>query len=202
MSDRRQYAVLAATVLVVLLFGLLVLRPRATQAAELRAQTTEAQAEYRALTDQLTALQDAALHRKEFEAKAARIEGLIPRFPHLVRTIRLLNRAALQAGIDLREMAPSTPNDHLTVAGAKTITTTLIVEGGYDRIESFITRLEQLDRAMQVTAYTFTPQQEGNRTVISAALTTEMYVYDPKAGATTVPAAPTTPVDATTEEAA
>lgn len=196
MNERRHLLVLAATFLGVLVFGLFVLKPRATQASDLRADVAAAEAQERTLNDHLATLIDASLHREEFEADAARIEALLPRFPHLVRTIRLLHKASLESGVDLREIAPGQPGDHVSVPNAKTISTTLIVEGDYDRIEAFIGRLEELERAMQLIAYTYTPAVEGNRTVITAALTLQMFMFDPDApaGATagttpTVPAA-------------
>lgn len=197
MSERRHYALLGATVLIVLLFGLFVLRPRASQAADLRAQVAEAQAQNRVLNDQLSTLLDASVKRKDFEAKVAKVEALLPRFPHLVRTFRLLPKAALTAGVDLREIAPSPPTDHLTVGKAKTIVVTLVAEGSYDRIESFIRGIENLERAMQITAYSFTPQVDGSQTSISAAITTEMYLYDPAATDPNAPAAPPVPAPGT-----
>jgi len=196
MTERRHLFVLGATILAVLVFGLFVLKPRASQAGELRADIAAAQAEERSLTDHLATLTEASLHREEFEAKASEIEALLPRFSHLVRTIRLLHKASLESGVDLRELAPGQPQDHLTVASAKTIPLTLIVEGTYDRIEAFIGRLEELDRAMQLLAYSFTPSQEGNRTILSSALTLEMYLFDPDAGAAPAAPAPTEPVPA------
>lgn len=196
MTDRRHYVVLGITVFAVLVFGLFVLRPRASQAADLQQQISEAEAGERSLQDHLQTLLDASVRRKEFEAEVAKIEGLLPRFPHLVRTIRLLHKASLQAGVDLREIAPSNPTAHIAVPNAQTIATTLIIEGTYDRVEAFINRLEDLDRAMQLLGWTLTPSQEGNRTVLSAALTTEMYLFDPDApaGSVPAPAAASTPV--------
>jgi Tfp pilus assembly protein PilO len=184
MNDRRHLLVLVATVLVVLGFGLAVLRPRASHAGELRAQLEQAQSETRTLQDHLATLLEASLHRDEFEADAEFYESLLPRHTHLVRTIRLLHKASLEAGVDLREMAPSQPADHITMPGADTIAMTLVIEGSYDRIEAFVNRLEQLERATQLIAYTFTPAQEGGRTVLTAALTLEMFMYDPDAPAT------------------
>lgn len=200
MNERRHLIVIAATILGVLVFGLFILKPRASQASELRADLAAAEAEERTLNDQLATLLAASMRREEFEAEAARIEALLPQFPHLVRTFRLLHKASLEAGVDLRQIAPAPPADHISVPNAKTIATTLVVEGTYDRIEAFIGRLEELDRAMQLVAYTYTPAQEGNRTVITAALTMQMYMFDADAPATTTPAA-TAPAPAAAGEA-
>lgn len=189
MTERRHLFVLGATILAVLVFGLFVLKPRASRAGELRADLASAEAEERSLTDHLATLTEASLHREEFEAQVAEIEALLPRFSHLVRTIRLLHKASLESGVDLREIAPGQPTDHLSVASAKTIPLTLIVEGSYDRMEAFIGRLEELDRAMQLMAYSFTPSQEGNRTILSSAMTLEMYLFDPDAPAEAAPVA-------------
>jgi Tfp pilus assembly protein PilO len=188
MNERRHLLVVGATILGVLLFGLFVLKPRASSAAELRADIAAAEAEQRTLEDHLSTLLEASLHRDEFERDAREIQSLLPSQVGLIRTIRLLNRASIKAGVDLREIAPGTPTDHLTVSNAKTISTTLVVEGSYDRIEAFIGRVEELDRAMQLMAYTFSPSQEGNRTIISAAMNLEMYVFDPDAAAVSAPA--------------
>lgn len=202
MNERRHLIVLGATITAVLLFGLFVLKPRATHAGELRADIAAAEAEQRSLDDHLSTLLEASLHREEFEQGARQIQALLPSQVGLIRTIRLLNRASLKSGVDLREIAPGTPIDHLSVSNAKTIPTTLVIEGSYDRIEAFIGRIENLDRAMQLLAYTLSPSQEGNRTIISAALNLEMYTFDPDSTASTTPATGAPAADATGAEAA
>jgi Tfp pilus assembly protein PilO len=191
MGERRHLIVVALTVLGVLAFGMFVLKPRASQAADIRSQLTAAESEERRLQDHLETLLEASLHRDEFEASAKEIETLIPPRAALPSTIRRLHKSAIKSGVDLREIAPGLPAPHITVPGAQTIVTTLIVQGDYDRLEAFITRLEDMARATQLVAYTLTPTVVGNRTELTAAMTLEMYVYDPDApSSSTTPAAP------------
>ena len=184
MSDRRQLLFVAVGVVVLLAFFFGVLKPRATEAADLRDRLSAAQAEEHALSMKLLELQQLELKRPEFEAEFTRLSRTLPKHAHVVRLVRLLVRASNQAGVDLRQMAPSKPSPIEEHGSAKSMTMSLIVTGSYDRIESFLWHLEQLERAVKVTAITLAPNQdEAGRTSLTGTITLQMYTFDPNAAA-------------------
>ena len=178
------FAVLGS--LVVLLAGWsLLVSPKRSQAAELRAQAVEQLSVNRALEIQLSQLKAQAATLPKQQAKLAAVAARIPTTRALPALIRALNRAAHTAGVELLSIAPG-PTTLLAptavtavvpVAPASPATATakaarpapadagqlaqlpvtMTIVGGYFQVEQFIAALEGLPRSLRLTAVTLAP---------------------------------------------
>lgn len=194
MNDRRPLFVFLAIGLATVTFLLVGLRPQFSRASEVRSQVAAARSQEQALADQLAALRD--LDGEVLAAQAARLGSWLPDDAQLPTFLRQVTRASLNAGVDLRQIAPSSP---AAVEGmdASVVTVTLIVEGRYSRIRDLHRRLEGLDRAVKVGGLSMAVSQgaDGNSPVLQASITLSMYSVGAPVTAvdTTDPATTTAP---------
>lgn len=193
MSDRKHLIVLIISAVGLLAFFFGVLQPRSSEAADLRDRIAQAEAEERSLTDKLLALQQLEASRAELELDVEAMSHYLPKHAHVVRLVRALSKAERLSGVDLQQISPSKPVDHEKVSGAGVMNLSLVLEGGYDRVESFVVQLEDLERALEVTSISFAPVQDPNtrRVSLTATVTAVMYTYDVDKGA--APAPPSEP---------
>lgn len=200
MSDRRHliFIVIAVFALIGVVVG--VLRPRAVEAANVKDLISQAEAEHRALSDQLVSLQQLEANREQLEADVAKMALALPPNPRLPRFLRMLDKASRISGVNLMQIAPTPPAEYSQVPGSGQMRVSLTVTGNYDRIESFAVQIEKLDRAMKVTSINLAPTTaENGLTSLTATMTLEMFVYHPDGSPwLATPDAPPT----TTEEAA
>src|SRR5207244_12392252 len=97
--------------------------------------------------------------------------------------IRQVQGAATKAGVDLQSIAPSAPSDRPNATGVREIAVTVTINGGFFRVEDFLTRLESLRRVVRVNAIALTPQTDQLRgpTVLQASLSMKMFVVQANA---------------------
>ncbi|GAC1610051.1 MAG: hypothetical protein NVS3B26_14720 [Mycobacteriales bacterium] len=181
MDKLKQYVVFAVLgCLVVLAAGwFLLVSPKRSDAAALRAQAVSQVSANTQLENQLRILKAQAKDLPKQQAKLASVAAKIPDNPALPSMIRALTTAAMSAGVELVTVTPGQPT--APAAGAATlvrpgssvgavapvasgsagqlaqIPLTLNVAGGYFQVEQFVSNLENLPRSMRVTTLTLAP---------------------------------------------
>lgn len=182
--NRRQVVIPAvAAIAVIVLFFMLLLRPKMSQIDETRAAVESAQDGETSLRNELVRLEEARRNASRTSARLATVSQYLPSSPDLPGFIRLVQRAATQSGIDLNSIAPGLPADLPDARGVETISVTLTIEGGFRRIEDFLSRLENLERVVEVRTITLAPGQTGlsDQITLQSTLTLTMYVVQPDA---------------------
>ena len=195
---RRYVLAAVAAVLTVAVFFLFLLSPKLKDISEVRDQIEQAQDENQTLRNRLRQLQTAQRDEPTTRARLAVFDRLLPPTPELPSLIRQLQTAATASGIDLRSIAPSPPGALTGRTGVQVVTVTIQVVGGFFRLQSLLTRLEELERVVEVTSIAISPQTDvvSGLFTLSSTITFRMYVVAPNAspgGAAPTPApSPTT----------
>jgi type IV pilus assembly protein PilO len=175
MEKMRQWSILTAvTVAVVLALGWVALiSPQHSRASSLRTQAADSDQANSKLLAQIGQYQQ---QQKNLPAEEKIIDGVntkVPDNPALPSLIRQLSAAATGAGVDLSSLSPSTPtlvsaaSGRLPSVGAAShgvaggvlaqIPVTIQVQGSYFNVESFLSAIENLSRAMMVTSFSLAP---------------------------------------------
>ena len=186
MNTRRQLVIAAvAAVVVTALFFLLLLKPKLNDISTTRSDVATARAEQDTLNAQLGHLQDVKKNAPATMAKLAALSQYVPATPDLPGFIQQVQDAATQSSIDLQSIAPSPPADVTSSSGVQTISVTLTCQAGYFRIEDFLSRLENLQRAVEVRAISLSPIQSpvSSELVLSSTISLTMFVAAPGASA-------------------
>ena len=187
MDKVKQYVVFTVLgCLVVLAAGwMLLVSPKRTAAAELRAEAESTRASNDQLRTQLTVLRAKAKDLPKEQAKLASVAAKIPDNPALPALIRALVTAGTAAGVELVSVTPGPPVLALGAApvspGAPaaaaapvapapdaaaapaaagslaSIPVSLNVAGSYFQVQQFLAELETLPRSMRVTGLTVNP---------------------------------------------
>ena len=184
MDKLKQYVVFTVLgCLVVLAAGwFLLVSPKRSEAADLRAQAESQVAANAQLQTKLTVLKAQAKDLPKQQAKLAAVAARIPDNPALPALIRALTTASTAAGVELVSVTPGAPAAAAAAAaqpvaapaagaaatGAPaaasssagqlaSIPLTLSVAGGYFQVQQFLANLENLPRSMRVTGLTLAP---------------------------------------------
>jgi Tfp pilus assembly protein PilO len=190
---RRYVAAGVIAVVLVALFGLFLIKPRLTEITDIREQIATQQAQNRSLQIRLRQLEQAAQNAPATVARLSLFDRLLPPTPDLPSLIRQLQGAATASGIDLVSIAPGTPQTHPEATGVEVVSVNLQIRGGFFRLESFLARLEDLQRVMEVTSIAIGPEVDEATGLqsLTSTITTRMYVVQPNArlgGAASSPA--------------
>lgn len=181
----RRYALAAvAAVAIIAIFFLFVLSPKLNDISEVREQIEQVQDEGQTLRNRLRQLQQAQRDEPTTRARLAVFDRLLPSSPDLPSLIRQLQTAATASGVDLRSIAPSQPAAITGRTGVQSVSATVQVIGGFFRLQSFLTRLEELQRVVEVTSLAISPQTDAGSGLLtlSSTITFRMYVVQPTAG--------------------
>jgi Tfp pilus assembly protein PilO len=194
---RRYAAAAIAAVVITAIFFLFLLSPKLKEIKEVRAEIETAQDEGQTLRNRLRQLRAAQQTEPTTRARLAVFDRLLPPTPDLPSLIRQLQTAASASGIDLRSLAPSPPTDLTGRPGVQSVSVTVQVVGGFFRLQSFLTRLEELQRVVEVNAISISSgtDETTGLSLLSSTITFRMYVVQPNAspgGAAPAPA-PTSP---------
>lgn len=165
----------------------LLISPKRTEAAAVRVQVDEQVSANSVLRTQIQMLKAQAKQLPQQQAKLAAVAAKIPDNPALPTLIRNLTKAADEAGVELVSLAPTARTVLAPVAAAavvpvagtaaaptapgaataavptasagvlETIGLNINVVGGYFQVEQFLDRVENLTRALKVTAFTMAP---------------------------------------------
>ena len=219
MDKLKQWVGLALVAVLVIAAGgwFLLISPKRSEAADLDTQAGAQLSGNAVLQTQLSMLKAQAKDLPRQQAKIAAVAAKIPENPALPSLVRALDKAALDADVELISIAPSvpvvdvpgaapgTPAPAVKVGGAGTrlrIPLVINVSGGYFQIEQFFNSLEGLTRALKVTAFTLAPGvnplhppavgsvSAGNGSTLLAAITSTVYMASGRTAV--IPAAPST----------
>lgn len=181
MDKLKQWVALTAVLIVVIVAGgwFLLIAPKHSKAADIRAQSAAQVSANLALQTQLQTLKAQAKALPQQQAKLAAVAAKIPDNPALPSLIRALSVAADDANVELLSLAPGHPAVVTAPAAAtavapvapvgtgaaapaaatapgasagtlEAISVNLSVVGSYFQVEQFLDRLESLQRAMKV----------------------------------------------------
>jgi Tfp pilus assembly protein PilO len=169
----KKWTALAVVAALVILAGgwFLLVSPKRSNAAGLRAQAAAKQHSNQSLQTQLGVLKAQAKDLPKQQAKLAAVAAKLPADPAMPALVRALNKAASDANVELVSMAPGTPLAVTTVSstsagtvgggsaagGLQQIPVTLNVVGSYFQVAEYLDRLEGLTRAFRVTGFTLAP---------------------------------------------
>jgi Tfp pilus assembly protein PilO len=193
-NTRRQLIIAGVVAVVVTaLFFLFLLSPKLKDISKTRDDVQTARAEQNTLNTQLVHLKDVKKNAPETMAKLAALSQYVPATSDLPGFIEQVQNAATASGIDLQSIAPSPPATVTGSTGVQTISVTLTCQAGYFRIEDFLARLENLQRAVEVRAISLSPiaSPVSSELVLSSTISLTMFVAAPNAnarGAAAVPA--------------
>jgi len=182
--NRRYLAAGAIVVVVVLLAFLVVVKPKSAEVGSVHKDVVKAQGETESLQLRLRELQALAADQQQTQTELVALDQALPSTPDLVGLIRQLQSAATISGIDLTSIAPSPPGDLANATGVQTINVNLQVNGGFFRMETFLTRLEStLKRVIEVQSLAMSPTTDPltGLTTLSSTMTFRMYVVQPNA---------------------
>jgi Tfp pilus assembly protein PilO len=194
----RRYAVAAvAGLVIVLLFFVFVLKPKLSEITDVRDEVEQAQDESDSLRIRLAQLRQAQREQPQTLARLAVFDRLLPATPDLPALIRQLQNAASASGMDLVSIAPSPPANVTGASSVQAISVNIQVRGGFFRLETFLTRIEDLQRAVEVTSMSIASEidETTQLTTLGSTITFRMYVVQPTGrvggGASTPQPAPT-----------
>ena len=222
MDKLRQWVALTVVAALIVLAGgwLLLVSPQRTQAAELRDSASVQQSTNAQLATQLEVLRVKAEGLPRQEADLAEIAARIPDGPDLPELLRALAAAARAAGVEVVAVtpgapqpvvapapvapapaAPAAPAAPVPASGLSEISLAIEVAGDFHEIEQFVAELEDLPRALRVTALSLAPgasptDEQGSTALedgrsLRASITGSVFVNTAAAAA---PAAPAPPV--------
>lgn len=241
---RQWVALTLVAALVVLTGGwLLLVSPQRTQAAELRDQAAVQQSTNAQLATQLEVLRAKAEGLPRQEADLAEIAARIPDGPDLPHLLRALAAAGRSAGAEVVAVTPGAPQPVVPPApaapapaapapaapaaaapapaaapvpapGLSEISLAIEVAGDFHEIEQFVAELEDLPRALRITALSLAPgasptDEQGSTALedgrsLRASITGSVFVdaaaAAPAAPAPPVPVGAAAPVDGSTDQ--
>lgn len=194
MNRRAPIVAGALMVLVAVLAVFLLVLPKMNEVSETKDQLQAAEDQEIGLEAQLRALQQAQAEAPETEQEIAAIEDQIPPTADLPSLFRLLQGAADRSAVDFFSFTPGTPVVDAT-SSYSTISSQVVVSGGYFAIDEFLFLLETLPRAAKATTIAVAPSgstdPEGGSTTSPSLLqlqtTVEFFTTDISAGPGSVP---------------
>ncbi|MGZ4141651.1 MAG: type 4a pilus biogenesis protein PilO [Actinomycetota bacterium] len=179
MNSRRQIMIAAAAAVgVTVIFFFFLLKPKLSDISKARSDIVTAQSEQQTLQVQLQHLQEVRKNAPQTMAQLAAVSQYLPTTPDLPGFIRLLQDAATQSGMDLQSIAPSPPADLTNATGVQTISVTIVGRAGFFRLTDFLSRLENLQRAVEVRSIALAPQATSlsSELVLNTTITMQMFV--------------------------
>lgn len=178
--------------LVLVLAVVLLVLPKMREVTGADEQLQAAQDQEIALEAELRALQQAQAQAPETEQEIAVIEDQIPPTADLPSLFRLLQSAADRSAVDFFSFTPGTPVVD-PASTYSTISSQVVVTGGYFAIDEFLFLLETLPRAAKATTIALAPAGaavEGattSSTSLQLQTTVEFFTTDTSAGPGSIP---------------
>lgn len=182
---RNLIAVIAGGVVLMLLFWFVLIKPKISDISRVNDKIEEAQRSEGVLRNSLRQLQEARQNNAATQARLAKLQLLLPNNADLPTFILAVQAAANADGIDLRSIAPSPPSPIEGATGIDSVSVTLQVSGGFFRMESFLARLEDLQRVVEVRSVSLAPAADAltGEFTLQGTITMMMYVVQPGARA-------------------
>jgi Tfp pilus assembly protein PilO len=165
------------------LFFLVVLKPKLNQITDVRQKIEQERDQAQTLQNRLRQLQQAQRDEVTIRNRLSVFDRLLPQTPDLPSMIRQLQTAATASGMNLISMAPSPPSALTGAVGVQTVNVNLQVLGGFFRLQSFLTKLEDLPRVVEITSMSIAPQKDAvtQLDTLASTITFRMYVVQPNA---------------------
>jgi Tfp pilus assembly protein PilO len=145
---------------------LLVYRPQSQNITEAREEADVAEQDVQRLRLELARREALREQAAELRAEAVRLDAAMPTDdPQLARLILQLQESADASGIEWISVSPSLPAAVEGNPGVLEINLSLNVQGGYFQVQDYITRLENLARAVKVLSTGLSPGELPELTV-------------------------------------
>jgi Tfp pilus assembly protein PilO len=177
------FAIVGAVVLAVLLVAFVVL-PEMGKVSKAKEDLAASVAQEQTLTVQKNALEDTKANEPENKKIIQQVHNQIPPTADEAGLLQQINGAALDSGLDLATIAPSTPTFDATT-GLSTIVLQVSAAGTYSDVTAFSYRIETLPRAAKITALSLSPgatTTTGTSPLLTMTATIEAYTSDTSAG--------------------
>ena len=149
-----------ASVLVLVAFFFLFIKPRQSELGKVREEVEQEEARTVSLRSELRRLQALQENAPELEAELARFRELVPRNHEVPNFIFLVQEAADEAGVDFVNITPELPKTPPEGAPVAEVRATIGAGGGYFSVQDFLRRLYDLDRALRVDSVTMAGEEE------------------------------------------
>lgn len=190
----RMILAIAGAIVVVLLAFFLLISPRRTELADVKAQVQQEQDLTQTLEADLQRLQELQAQEPQLRADLERIRQLVPEEYEIPNFLFQVNTAANQSGVDFLRITPELPKTPPEGVALAEIRVTLDGSGGYFAVQDFIRRLYALDRALRIDLLSLS-SADGAAGEISLSATARIFFESDGAAAIggAVPATPVTP---------
>jgi type IV pilus assembly protein PilO len=203
-----------ATLLLVLIglllaagYWFLVYQPGAEELAEVETQITDVQAQQVTTQQRISQLESVRAEAPAIEAAIAAAQGLVPADTALPATLRQLQAAADDAGVELLSLSPGTPAAATVPQGVTApedltqLSLTLNVEGSYFQVVDLLRRIESPElvaRGIVVDAVSLAP---GDYPTLTVSISARMFsaLAPPPVPEPDTPEPTETPSDGATE---
>ena len=201
MARRPMLVAVAAALVVLLLWYLLLWRPTSAKVAKERDKAVAAERTRDDLRDRIKNLRSSRRLEPLKLSQLATLKVAVPDDPNLAQFILDANDAATRSGIDFLSISPTPPGTAAvgatptTVAGGGggapvPIKLAMTIQGGYFQVIDFLNRLDRLPRVVVIDGLTITGSPTGGQ--LSATITARMFTATATAvaGASTTTTAP------------
>jgi Tfp pilus assembly protein PilO len=177
------FVAIGSAVLAVALVFFLVL-PKMGQVSTAKEDLTAAQSDGQALQTQKSALEDTKAEAPQNRQIIDNVQEQIPPTADEPGLLLLLDKAALDAGLDLTTISPSTPTFD-DVSGLSVISVSVVAVGTYNDVTEFSYKIETFPRAAKITSLTLSPggtvDAFGDQ-ILTVNITLEAFTSDTSAG--------------------
>lgn len=155
MKRTRWMVLIAATLVVILVWFFAFSRPKADSISTTKTELDDARSAEQSLEATLARLEDLDGRRPEIQANLQQLNAAIPADPDLAEFIFLANDAAAESGVDWISIAP-TPPELDPNGGPTVIALSIQIQGGFFQVVDYLNRLESLERLVVADAITVT----------------------------------------------
>ena len=155
--------VVAATLVVILVWFFGFSRPKADSISDTNSQLEDARDAEQSLEATLARLQDLDRRGPEIEANLQQLNTAVPAAPDLADFIFLANDAAADSGVDWISIAPTPPAANPT-GGPTVIALSIQVQGGFYQVVDYLNRLEELERLVVADTVSITVGSDDSAT--------------------------------------
>lgn len=158
-NRRIQVIALASAMVIVVAWYFLLWGPETKSLKSAHKAQTAAVQQIGQLSSQVGSLQTVVRQIPADNAKFAQLETALPDNPQLDQALNLLNQVAVQTGVILASLGPSTPAAAASggpqaaasqAAGSSAITLSMSVQGNLNQVKAFLSALQSLPRTVVV----------------------------------------------------
>ena len=206
MSGLPRSVALVCSVLLLMVFFFLFVKPRRAELGRVHEDVVQEQDRTQQLRTELARLEDLRDNAPRLQAALNRLMQLVPDSDQVPDFIFNVQNAAEQAGVGFVQITPELPKEPPEGAPLAEVRTTIGAKGGYFAVQDFVRRLYDLDRAVRIDNVTMTGTEDDQEAAtngrISVQLLARVFFDLPEGAATssaaTTGTAPETPAPSTT----